>query len=104
MAAYTWPGNIRQLENVLGNACMMVDGTLIDIENLHENVRVPELLEQSLDESFLPLDEVDRRHTMRVLDAVGGNKARAAEVLGIGQGAIYQILSKMKIVRGGESS
>src|SRR5208282_1721481 len=41
LATYPWPGNIRELENVIGNACMMVDGTLIDIGDLPERFRGP---------------------------------------------------------------
>src|SRR6202451_4927029 len=39
MAIYSWPGNIRELENVIGNACMMADGPVIDIGDLREPVR-----------------------------------------------------------------
>jgi DNA-binding NtrC family response regulator len=49
------------------------------------------------DETFLSLDEMQRRHILRVLEGVGGNKARAAEVLGIGRATIYQLLSRMKV-------
>jgi DNA-binding NtrC family response regulator len=96
LGAYPWPGNIRELENVIGNACMMAQGTVIDIDDLPESLRGPVNLDDSTDETFLTLDEVQRRHTMRVLEAVGGNKARAAEILGIGRATIYQMLSKMK--------
>ena len=97
LAAYPWPGNVRELENVIGNACMMADGNLIDIDYLPERLRGP--LEEVVggDETFLSLDAVQRRHILRVLEGVGGNKARAAEVLGIGRATIYQLLSKMKI-------
>ncbi len=97
LAAYPWPGNVRELEHVLGNACMMVDGNLIDIEDLPEKLRAPIREEERPDDTFLPLEEVQRRHIMRVLEGVGGNKARAAEVLGIGRATIYQLLAKMKI-------
>jgi DNA-binding NtrC family response regulator len=49
------------------------------------------------DDTFLSLEELQRRHILRVLEGVGGNKARAAEVLGIGRATIYQLLSRMKI-------
>ena len=48
------------------------------------------------DDAFLSLEELQRRHILRVLDGVGGNKARAAEVLGIGRATIYELLAKMK--------
>jgi DNA-binding NtrC family response regulator len=97
MAAYPWPGNIRELENVIGNACMMAQGSLVDIEDLPESLRGPIGHDLSTDDLFLSLDEVQRRHILRVLQSVDGNKARAAEILGIGRATIYQMLSRMKI-------
>ena len=96
LAAYPWPGNIRELENVLGNACMMTDSSLIDIDDLPERFRQSLFDEASSDEALLSLDEVQKRHILRVLEGVGGNKARAAQVLGIGRATIYQLLSKIK--------
>jgi DNA-binding NtrC family response regulator len=96
MATYPWPGNIRELESVIGNACMMVDGKFIDTRDLPERLRTP-VSGDSVDESLLSLDEVQRRHVMRVLDRVGGNKARAAEILGLGRATIYQLLSRIKL-------
>jgi DNA-binding NtrC family response regulator len=95
LATYPWPGNIRELENVIGNGCMMADGSLIDIDDLPERLRGP--LEDLTGEGFLTLEELQRRHILRVLDGVGGNKARAAELLGIGRATIYQLLSRMKV-------
>jgi DNA-binding NtrC family response regulator len=97
MAAYSWPGNIRELENVIGNACMMVDGSLIDIEDLPESLRGWINQDDSTNETLLSLDELQRRHILRVLQTVGGQKKRAAEILGISRATIYQMLSKMKI-------
>lgn len=96
LATYSWPGNVRELENVIGNACMMTDGNLIDIADLPERLRMPLSQELGGDESFLSLEELQKRHILRVLEGVGGNKVRAAEILGIGRATIYQILSKIK--------
>ena len=97
LATYPWPGNIRELENVIGNACMMVDGTLIDIGDLPERFRGPLTSDALMDDKFLSLEEVERRHVIQVLEGVGGNKVRAAEILGISRATIYQLLSKMKL-------
>jgi len=75
----------------------MTDGTLIDIDDLPERLRGPLTAESLMGENFLSLDEVQRRHVMHVLEGVGGNKVRAAEILGIGRATIYQLLSKMKL-------
>src|SRR5580704_6161442 len=97
LATYPWPGNVRELENVIGNACMMADGNLIDISDLPERLRGPLSQDLAGDEPFLSLEEMQRRHILRVLEGVGGNKARAAEVLGIARATIYQLLSRMKV-------
>lgn len=97
MATYPWPGNIRELENVVGNACMMVEGRFIDTNDLPERLRTPFTGDSVLDEDLLSLDEVQKRHIMRVLSRVGGNRRRAAEILGLGRATIYQLLSRMKL-------
>lgn len=97
LAIYPWPGNVRELENVIGNACMMADGNLIDISDLPERLRAPFDEDVGGDETFLSLEELQRRHILRVLDSVGGNKARAAEMLGIGRATIYQLLTRIKL-------
>jgi len=95
MAAYSWPGNVRQLENVIGNAAMMTQGSTIDVYDL------PQLLQEAAnpgrgnDEDMLSLQEMQNRHLVRVLERVGGNKARAAEILGISRTTIYEMLAKI---------
>ena len=70
---------------------MMGQGEHIDVRDLPETVRagVPR---HSAQDGLLPLKEVERRHVLKVLDELGGNKARAAEVLGIGRTTLYRIL------------
>lgn len=102
MATYPWPGNVRELESMIGNACMMADGKFLDIGDLPERVRDHSSDQAPTDEALFSLDEMQRRHVMRVLERVGGNKARAAEILGIGRATIYQLLSRMKLEKRGE--
>jgi len=101
MALYSWPGNVRELENAVGNACMLTETNLIDIADLPENIRNPIVTATASDEPLLSLEELERRHILRVLEAVGGNKVRAAEILGVGRGTIYQALAKMKALSKG---
>jgi DNA-binding NtrC family response regulator len=97
MATYPWPGNIRELESVIGNACMMTDGNFLDLNDLPERIQSLSSDQSLTDDAFVSLEEVQRRHIIRVLDRVGGNKARAAEILGIGRATIYQLLSRLKL-------
>jgi len=93
LARYRWPGNVRELENVLGHACMLADKELIDIQDLPEVFRTGIAPDDDAEgEELLSLDEVYRRHVQRVLDRVGGNKARAAKILGINRATLYRFL------------
>lgn len=94
---YWWPGNIREMENVIGSACMMTDSTVIDVADLPEYLRGP--IKSSQSESFLPddvlsMEEIQRRHALKILRRVGGNKLRAAEILGISRRTLYNILER----------
>jgi DNA-binding NtrC family response regulator len=97
MATYPWPGNIRELESVIGNACMMSEGRFLDINDLPDRIRDQSSEQSPIDETLYSLEAVQRRHVLLVLERAGGNKARAAEILGVGRATIYQLLSKMKL-------
>jgi transcriptional regulator with PAS, ATPase and Fis domain len=94
LARYSWPGNVRELENVLGTACMMTEGETIDVGDLPEYLRQSHSAEAQDEETFPTLEQVERAHTLRVLESVGGNKVRAAEVLGISRAKLYRILGE----------
>ena len=100
LANYAWPGNIRELENVIGNACMMVDGPVIDVSDLPEEVRGQTVNVSGEDESLLSLEELQKRHAQRVLERVGGNKSQAAEILGVSRATIYHLLAQTRTQRG----
>jgi transcriptional regulator with PAS, ATPase and Fis domain len=95
LARHTWPGNVRELENVIGNAAMMAQGSTIDLADLPESVRNPAEPHKSEDD-LLSLEEVQNRHLRRVLELVGGNKVRAAEVLGVSRATVYEMLARTK--------
>ena len=92
LAEHQWPGNVRELENVIGNACMMTQSEVIDVKDLPEYLRLPP--DASRDDEFLSMQELERRHALQVLNRVRGNKARAAEILGISRTSLYKILEQ----------
>ena len=81
---------------MIGNACMMVDGPVIDVGDLPEEIRGPSRDLPSQDDMLISLEELQKRHTMRVLERVGGNKSQAAEILGISRATIYQLLGQAR--------
>lgn len=92
LARHSWPGNVRELENVLGNACMMVTGSVIDMRDLPEYLSDGSASSQQ--DGLLPLEEVQKRHVLYVLEQVGNNKARAADILDISRATLYNFLAK----------
>jgi DNA-binding NtrC family response regulator len=95
LAAHSWPGNVRELENVLANACMMAQGHVIDLQDLPEYLRVPSVAEAE-DDDMLTFAEMQERHLERVLARVDGNKARAAQILGISRATVYETLARIE--------
>src|ERR1700682_5781646 len=94
LARYSWPGNVRELENVIGHSCMMTESDVIDVRDLPDriqNLRPPENTESEVQ---LSMDQLARLHAQRVLAHVGGNKVRAAEILGISRTYLYELLKK----------
>ncbi|MBI3896239.1 MAG: sigma-54-dependent Fis family transcriptional regulator [Acidobacteria bacterium] len=96
LARYSWPGNVRELENVLGNACMMLQGNMIDVHDMPERLRnsLPKETAAATGEPLLSLEELNRRHAVQVLEKTEGNKARAAEILGISRATLYRLLEE----------
>jgi DNA-binding NtrC family response regulator len=92
---HAWPGNIRELENVISSAAMLATGEFIDVADLPPNLRLCERrsnLPENGDWEPLSLDAVKRRHIERTLAHCNGNRVRAAELLGIGRTSLYRFL------------
>jgi len=77
---YPWPGNVRELRNVVQRLVVMCEGDTIDAADLPELMRFSALRGSSLHRT---LAEVEAEHIHQVLESVGGNKTRAAGILGI---------------------
>jgi DNA-binding NtrC family response regulator len=94
LTRYSWPGNVRELENVIGHACMMTECDVIDVRDLPERIQNVRPAENTESEEQLSMEQLARMHARRVLAQVGGNKARAAEILGISRTYLYELLKK----------
>jgi len=88
---YAWPGNVRELQNAIEHAVVLADSPRIDAGDLPEEVRLSVPRPSSADLT-LPLDEVERRYILAVLEANDGNRKKTAEQLGIGEATLYRKL------------
>lgn len=77
---YAWPGNIRELENLIQRLIVMTDGMKIETSELPSVMRFSAMPGTV---PFRPLAEEETAYIQRVLASVGGNKSRAAEILQI---------------------
>ncbi|MDZ7379619.1 MAG: sigma-54 dependent transcriptional regulator [candidate division KSB1 bacterium] len=103
LVEYDWPGNIRELRNVLERATLLAREPEITADQLALNVD-PRQFQSSGDEEAgdlaLSLAEVERRHILKVLEAVGGDVAKAAEHLQLPRSTLYQRLHRYGVRRG----
>jgi len=100
LARYPWPGNVRELQNCIESAVTMAQLDCIDVHDLPEKIRdyqAPGPTPDGNDPNvLLPMEEVERRHILRVLDAAGGNKTLAAQILGFDRRTLYRKLERTK--------
>jgi two-component system response regulator HydG len=93
---YSWPGNVRELENALERAIILTRGATIELsalpERLTEHRSQPLVVEQT--PANPTLETIERAYIMWVLQSEGGNKSRAADVLGIDPSTLYRKLSR----------
>lgn len=91
---YDWPGNVRELENVIERAVILSDKE-IDVDSLPSKVSAGGTSDVSGTNGFRStLDEMERKYVLEILDTVGDDKTRAANILGINLSTLYRKLKK----------
>jgi transcriptional regulator with GAF, ATPase, and Fis domain len=96
LLGYDWPGNIRELQNVLERALLLAEQGVIGPEHLATTVRasaaaLPEAPEAP---ALRGLEEVEREHVIRVLAATGGNREESSRILGISRRTLTRMIQR----------
>ena len=101
---YRWPGNVRELENAIERAVSLSHGPLLTPDDLPAAIRAAgSALDQKAEpaesshEAHLTLEEVEKRHLIRVLKETKGNKVKAAKILGIDRRTLYRMAERFSI-------
>jgi DNA-binding NtrC family response regulator len=94
LEAFHWPGNVRELEHVVERAVVLASSAVILPDDLPPDLVPPEPPTPGLPQRRLTLEELKQWYLGQVLDETGGNKARAAEILGIDRKTLYRMLDR----------
>jgi transcriptional regulator with PAS, ATPase and Fis domain len=99
---YPFPGNVRELENLIERGTAMAQGDTIEVAHLPETLQKREGFDFRAAGGRLPtLEEQEQSYISRVLDEVNGNQTVAAQILGINRASLWR---KLKARRSGKSS
>lgn len=94
---YSWPGNIRELENVVQRAITLTQSDTILPEDLPNNImreKDENLIEKGFREKYT-VDQLEKEYIKRILLEVGGNKSKASEILGLDRKTLYRKLQEL---------
>jgi DNA-binding NtrC family response regulator len=98
LLAYAWPGNVRELQNCIERSVALTEYAELVVDDLPERIRAyrrEDVIVAGNDPTELvPLEEVERRYILRVLEAVGGRKSDAAHILGLDRKTLYRKLER----------
>jgi len=98
LLGYGWPGNVRELRNCIERAVALATREELMIDDLPDKVREQQrtelVLPSSEPDELVPMEEVERRYILKVLETLGGNKRQAAKLLGMDRRTLYRKLEK----------
>ncbi len=88
---YSFPGNVRELENIVERAIILEKSQVITPDSLPQSLTMFRI-ETIGPDNILPIEEMNKRYAERVIDMVGGNRSKAADLLGISRTSLWRIL------------
>jgi two-component system response regulator HydG len=102
LLAYSWPGNVRELRNVIERAVALTRFDKLTVDDLPEKIRdyhsSQVIIGGNNPGELVPLEEVERRYILHVLDSVGGNRTLAARTLGLDRKTLYRKLRQYGVL------
>lgn len=103
LIAYDWPGNVRELQNAMERGGALAQTEHVTLDDLPERIRTHRsdriiiTADDPLD--IVNLEELERRYILRVIKLLGGNKSKAADMLGLDRRTLHRRLEKYEADR-----
>jgi two-component system response regulator AtoC len=102
---YDWPGNVREMENIIQRSIVLAAGPVVQLQDLPLDLAMPDTGSRSPEDEGLPLREAreqfEQQYVLRVLERVGWNQSRAARLLGLHRNTLLAKLAAWGIRRPG---
>ncbi len=93
---YSFPGNVRELENMIAAAVLLEKGKALTLASAR-NLLMYQGPERRKNVELLTLEELEKRHIKQVLELTGGNRPKAAKILGVNASTVYRKIEKYNI-------
>lgn len=109
LMAYSWPGNVRQLQSVVRTMVALSDKDILEIQDLPPDIsqlnrpektvfnEMPSREFSQSDYIHMSLEDVEREHICRILKSTGNNRSEAARILKIGERTLYRKIKEYKL-------
>jgi len=97
LQSYDFPGNVRELNNIIASAVLQEEGAFLTLKPAVGVTGMPEPVERAPQKEFQTLAEMEKAHIIRVLKATGGNRTNAARILGVNPTTVYRKIEKYGI-------
>ena len=101
LAAYDFPGNVRELENIMERAVILQDGDQIEADDLPDKVRVhaPNRGRLGIERAQMTLEDLEKEYLTAVLEETNWQKKKASSILGINASTLYRKIQRYGLER-----